>query len=146
MTEATVVSPLRILVVDDCPDTRQSLCALLDLWGHKARAADDGPEALRLAAEFRPEVVLLDLVLPGMGGYEVARQLRQRKTAPPWLVAMTGCPAPRDLAGAIEADFDQYLSKPCDPARIDCLLHSYALTREEATAQRPPRGARRLHY
>jgi CheY-like chemotaxis protein len=102
------------------------------VWGHETCAAADGPEALRKAEDFCPHVVLLDLVLPGLGGYEVARQLRQRADGPPpWLVAMTACPTPRNLPDALEADFDQYLAKPCDPERLDCLLHSFALACRE---------------
>lgn len=128
----TVVSSLRVLVVDDYEDMRRSLCALLELWGHETCVAADGLEALRRVVDFCPDVVLLDLVLPGMGGYEVARRLRQQFNGPPpWLIALTGCPAPRNLADALEADFDQYLTKPCDPDRLDCLLHSYALARQE---------------
>jgi two-component system, sensor histidine kinase len=129
-----VVSPLRVLVVDDYDDMRRSLCVLLGLWGHETCAAADGSEALRRAVDFCPDVVLLDLVLPGMSGCEVARRLRQRWDGPPpWLVAMTGCPTPRNLPDALEADFDQYLVKPCDPERLDCLLHSYALARREGS-------------
>jgi two-component system OmpR family response regulator len=64
----SVTSSLRVLVIDDCPDTRGTLCLLLRLWGHAAQAAADGLSALRLATDFRPDVVLLDIVLPGLGG------------------------------------------------------------------------------
>lgn len=132
----TVVSPLRVLVVDDYEDMRHSLCSVLEMWGHETRSAADGPEALRRMADFGPDVVLLDLVLPGMGGYEVARQLRQQAgELRPWLIALTGCAAPGNLSDALEADFDHYLTKPCDPDHLDCLLHSYALARQE-TSQR----------
>ena len=128
------VSPLRILIVDDYEDTRRSLCELLALWGHETCAAADGPEALCRAVDFCPDVVLLDLVLPGMGGYEVARRLRQRASGtPPLLIALTGSPAPRTLPDALEADFDQYLTKPFYRDRLDCLLHSYALARCEGS-------------
>src|SRR5262249_13328129 len=80
---AAVVAPpaprgdaLRSLVVDDNPDAARSLALLLRLDGHEVRVADDGPSALRTAAEFRPEAVLLDIGLPGMDGNEVAKRLR----------------------------------------------------------------------
>jgi CheY-like chemotaxis protein len=67
---------LRVLVVDDCPETAASFCALVGVLGHEARAANDGPSALALAEGFRPDAALVNLVMPGMGGYEVARRLR----------------------------------------------------------------------
>src|SRR5260370_35333328 len=69
--------PLRVLVVDDCPDTTASLAQLLRLWGHDVRVAGDGLEALAAAAAFRPDVILLDLGLPGLDGCGVARRLRR---------------------------------------------------------------------
>lgn len=127
-----VRSPMRVLVIDACPDMRQTLCLLLRLWGHEVRAAADGLSALRLAVDFQPDVVLLDIVLPGLGGYEVARRLRQRSTpGRPRLVALTGRVSPCHLADALEADFDEFLAKPCDPERLDDLLHSFALARQD---------------
>jgi hypothetical protein len=79
----------RILVVDDNVDTAESLGMLLGLEGHVVRVAHDGPSALRAAEEFRPEVVLLDIGLPRMDGYQVARHLRERpetEKAKPWLL------------------------------------------------------------
>jgi CheY-like chemotaxis protein len=130
---------LRVLVLDGCPDTRQTLSLLLRLWGHEARTAADGLSALRLAVDFRPDVVLLELVLPGLGGYEVARRLRQG-SAPgrPWLVAVTGQVSPRHVADALEADFDLFLAKPCEPDQLKGLLHSYALAREVQRARSTP--------
>src|SRR5436190_852744 len=91
--------PLRILVVDDCEDFVSSLCHLLRLWGHEARAATDGPEALVAAAVFQPEVVLLDLGLPRMDGYAVARRLREVPgLAGVRLAALTGFGADEDRA------------------------------------------------
>jgi DNA-binding response OmpR family regulator len=97
-------------VVDDNEDTADSLALLLNLWGHRACVAYDGPGALRVAKEYRPQVVLLDLGLPGRSGYEVARRLRAE---PALLVAMTG-PGPEDRGRCREAGFDLYLTKPVD--------------------------------
>ena len=84
-------TPLRVLVVDDWPDTAESLAVLLRLWGHDVRIAHDGPTALAVAALYRPHVVLLDVGLPGMDGYQVAwrmrNDLRLRET---FLVSLTG--------------------------------------------------------
>jgi len=115
--------PLRILIVDDCPDNRRALRLLLRVWGHEVAEAADGPEALDQAAAFRPEVVLLDLRLPGLHGFEVAARMRQR--APELcLVALSGCGQPGDVYNALEAGFDHYLVKPCDPRQLHSLLRS----------------------
>src|SRR4051812_47859502 len=68
---------MRILIVDDCKDTVDSLGILLGLWGHEVRVAYDGAQALATAADFKPDAVLLDILLPRLNGYQVARQLRQ---------------------------------------------------------------------
>ena len=125
-------SPLRVLVVDDYPDTRRSLRLLLASWGHEAREAPDGLDALRVAESFRPEVVLLDLALPGSDGYEVARGLRELDLpSQPLLVALTGHTGPGHVAAALEADFDHFFAKPCDPGQIDFLLRAWARSRQE---------------
>ena len=126
----SAIPPLRVLVIDGCADTRGTLSLLLDLWGYESEAAADGLSGLRLAADYRPDVVLLDVVLPRLGGYEVARRLRQGDPPfRPWLVAMTGRLSRHSIADALEAGFDRFLAKPYDPDRLDCLLRSYALTR-----------------
>jgi CheY-like chemotaxis protein len=114
---------LRVLVVDDCPDNRESSRLLLGLWGHDVREAADGPAALKAADAFRPEVVLLDLGLPRMDGCAVARQLRQMNhLGRPLLVAVTGYGRACDVARAHEAGFDLLLAKPVDPGRLRRLL------------------------
>jgi CheY-like chemotaxis protein len=142
----SATSPLRVLVIDGCADTRGTLCLLLRLWGHEAAAAADGLSALRLAEDFQPDVVLLDIVLPGLGGYEVARRLRQGG-APrrPWLVALTAQVSPRHVADALEADFDQFLAKPYNPEQLDHLLFSCALDRSGDKLERVGRLAQ-LHH
>jgi DNA-binding response OmpR family regulator len=104
----------RVLVVDDNADTADSLALLLNLWGHRACVAYDGPAALRVAEAYRPQVVLLDLGLPGRSGSEVARRLRKEPALEkPLLVAVTG-PGPEDCERTWEAGFDLYLTKPVD--------------------------------
>jgi signal transduction histidine kinase len=107
---------LRMLVVDDNVDGAQSLALLLDLIGHEVRIGYDGSEALETAAEFRPEVVLLDIGLPrGMDGYEVARRLRtQPGLEQTLLVALTGYGAEEDRERAREAGFSAHFVKPVD--------------------------------
>jgi CheY-like chemotaxis protein len=130
-------SPLRVLVADDYPDTRATLRLLLASWGHEAREAADGAEALRVDEEFQPDVVLLDLAMPGTDGCDVARGLRgSGTTSRPLPVALTAHTRPRHVQAALEAGFDRFLAKPCDPSQIDFLLRSCARGGWE-TAARP---------
>lgn len=111
-------APRNILVVDDNEDVRKSLCRLLGLHGYQAVGACDGPSALRMAEEVQPMVVLVDIGLPGMDGYEFARQLRRTKNQSR-LVAITGYGQPSDRARSRDAGFAAHLVKPVD---IDTLL------------------------
>jgi signal transduction histidine kinase/ActR/RegA family two-component response regulator len=114
---------VRILVVDDNVDGAASLAMLLRLWGHDVAVAHDGPAALRAADAQRPQVALLDIGLPGMDGYELARRLRARpgldRTA---LVALTGWGQEEDRRRSQEAGFDHHLVKPVDLSALQELL------------------------
>ena len=115
--------PLRVLVVDDDADTAESTSLLVRLWGHDARAAYGGAEALGVAPAYRPDVFLLDLGMPRMTGCDLARRLRGAgRFAGALLVAVTGYAdaARRRRAGA--AGFDRYLVKPVEPAELEALL------------------------
>jgi CheY-like chemotaxis protein len=113
--------------VDDYPDTRDTLALLLRLWGHDTRVAGDGPEALQLAVAYRPDVVLLDLALPGMDGFEVARQLRlQDSPSRLFVVSVSGYVRDEDRRHSLEAGCDQHWSKPVDPDALRRLLASWA--------------------
>jgi signal transduction histidine kinase len=108
-------TPRRMLIVDDNEDSARSMSTLQRLRGHETRTAFTGPDAVVAAAEFSPEVVLLDIGLPGMDGYDVARHLRAMPAlAGAFLVAMTGYGSDEDRAHAKEAGFDEYLVKPVD--------------------------------
>jgi CheY-like chemotaxis protein len=108
---------------------------LLTSWGHEAREVADGRDVLRVAESFRPAVVLLDLALPGSDGLEVARGLRELDLpSPPLLVALTGHTGPNNVAAALEAGFDHFFAKPCDPGQIDFLLQVCARNRQEHAA------------
>jgi len=104
----------RVLVVDDNVDAVVTTQALLSLLGHEAQIAYDGSEALDQFAGFDPDVVLLDIGLPGLDGYEVARLMRERATRPIKLVALTGWGQESDRRRAREAGFDAHLVKPVD--------------------------------
>ncbi len=110
----------RILVVDDEPDTAGALAELLGLKGHTARAVPDGPSALALVETFDPELVLLDLGLPGMNGYQIARKLREMLGQRVMLVALTGYQD--DPVRLREAGFDAHLLKPTSLEKLFTLV------------------------
>jgi signal transduction histidine kinase len=113
----------KVLVVDDSRDAAESLALLLERQGHEVRTAHDGPTALELAAEFLPEVVLLDIGLPGLSGYDVARRIREA----PWsegmaLIALTGWGQESDRQRTREAGIAHHLVKPVDPVQLQKLI------------------------
>ncbi|MGZ3486553.1 MAG: response regulator, partial [Isosphaeraceae bacterium] len=104
---------LRLLVVDDSQDSARSLARVLKLWGYEVRVAHDGPEAIEAASAEAFDVILLDIGLPGINGYEVAERLRdQFGSARPVLVALTGYGQAEDLARSQSVGFDDHLVKP----------------------------------
>ena len=113
----------RILVVDDNKDAADSLSALLQFLGAEVYLAYEGISALELIARHRPSVVLLDLVMPGVDGYEVARRVRQDpQLAGLKLIALTALGQEEDRRRTSEAGFDQHLVKPLSPEAIHKLL------------------------
>jgi CheY-like chemotaxis protein len=117
----------RVLVVDDNEDSAETMAMVLALSGHDARVAHDGAAALETAASFRPHVVLLDIGLPGMNGYEVAREMRGRpETSKAVLVAMTGYGQEDDRRRSSEAGFSHHLVKPIDVAALERVIASAA--------------------
>jgi PAS domain S-box-containing protein len=119
---ASTVPRRRVLVVDDNRDAADTLAQLIELLGHEVDVAYDGPGALELARARRPDVVLCDLGLPGMDGYQVARQLRAAGATSVRLVALSGYAQPEDVALALSAGFDGHVVKPPDPERLAGLL------------------------
>ncbi len=116
-------APCRILVVDDNRDAADMLATFLRSDGHDVRVASDGRAALAEAAAFQPEVALLDIGMPDLNGYEVARRLRREAaTARTLLVAITGWGQDGDRRRALAAGFDAHLTKPADPSAIAALL------------------------
>ena len=120
-----------ILVVEDNADARESLCLALELQGHRALPAADGPAALEVLERERPRVAVLDIGLPGMDGYELARRMRAALGDTIVLVALTGYGGVRDGAEAAQAGFDRHLIKPVDVAELVRVL---AETRRARTA------------
>lgn len=134
--DSPAVRPCRILVVDDNLDSATAIAQLLTLAGHETAVASDGRDALRRAGGFRPEVVLLDIGLPGMNGYEVCSAIRQEPDGKDLLIiAVTGWGQEHDRSRSKAAGFDAHLVKPVD---YEALLHFLATFQ----SQRPSRGAR----
>lgn len=113
----------RVLVVDDCAQSARCLAEILNLWGHETRLAYDGVEALDLARAYRPEVILLDITLPRLDGFGVARALRDDpRFLATIVIAMTGHGSEEDRSRAAEAGFDRHLLKPVDLDALEDLL------------------------
>lgn len=114
---------LRILVVDDDPDAAEGMALLLETLGHDVVTAHDGPQALVALAEGQPDLALVDIRLPGMDGYELAKRIRaidpDREIQ---LVALTGFADPEDRARALAAGFHVHLAKPVELDRLEELL------------------------
>jgi CheY-like chemotaxis protein len=112
-------------------DATESLAMLLRVGGHDVRTAHDGPTALQVAEAFRPEAVLLDIGLPRMDGFEVARRLREAEgTRKALLVALTGYGQEEDRRRSQDAGFDSHLVKPADPTALQDLLATLGPGRE----------------
>jgi CheY-like chemotaxis protein len=113
-------------VVDDNADALTSLAMLLREAGHDVRTAADGQTALSIVETFQPEVIILDIGLPVMNGWEIARRIRAMRTAQrPMVLALTGYGHERDRQRAREAGFDQYLIKPADVSTLQSLIAEY---------------------
>jgi PAS domain S-box-containing protein len=112
---------MRVLVIEDNEDSAESLRDVLELQGHEVSIAHDGPEGLARARTAEPDVVLCDVGIPGIDGYEVARRLRASGSRA-WLVALTGYAGAEDVARARQAGFDAHLAKPPDLDRLERLL------------------------
>jgi len=112
----------RVLVVDDSVDSAETLGELLKIWGHDVRLAHDGPAAVEAARDYRPDVILLDIGLPGMDGFAVARQLRTEGLQTRLLVALTGYGEQTDKQRSQEAGFHHHMVKPVDPDALQKLI------------------------
>ena len=132
----------RVLIVDDNQDAALSLATYFEMSGHEVRTAGDGREALAVAESFTPQAVVLDIGLPVLDGYQVAKQLR---LAPPMqgalLLALTGYGQQEDRLAATAAGFDRHFVKPADPAALASCIETWLQTRASSTtAARPVPG------
>ena len=111
-----------VLLIEDNADARDALRVLLELDGYDVEAAGDGTHGLEIARAKTPAVALIDIGLPGMDGYEVAKRLRALAGPRAFLVALTGYSDPEDRRRAAEAGFDAHVVKPVDPDELTRLL------------------------
>ena len=123
--KGTIPRPRRVLIVEDNDDARQLLRHLLELSGHEVHEADNGTTGLERALALRPDVVLIDLGLPGLDGYEVARRIRAAGRKDVVLIAVTGYGQREDRLRASAAGFDAHFTKPVDLTALDALLQRH---------------------
>jgi signal transduction histidine kinase len=133
---------LRVLVVDDSVDSAESMAIILEMSGHDVRKAHNGPDALREASDYRPDVVLMDIGMPGMSGHEVAQKMREASTTRDVvLIAMTGYGRQVDRDQSRAAGFDHHLVKPLDFEKLNEVLTASAGTGKRHPAfVRPAEG------
>ena len=117
---------LRVLICDDEPDAVLTLSTLMEIDGHEVRGAHDGLAALDVARDFEPHIVLLDIRLPTLSGYDVARELRARYGRAPLIIAVTACVRDMDRMRAEFAGFDYHLPKPYRPEVLRALVQARA--------------------
>jgi CheY-like chemotaxis protein len=121
-----------ILIIEDNADARDALRVLLELEGHLVEGAAEGMKALEIARAQDPDIALVDIGLPGIDGYEVARQMRAGGGRRPVLIALTGYGQPEDRRRATEAGFDEVLVKPVDPTALTTLLATLEIPGRES--------------
>jgi CheY-like chemotaxis protein len=114
----------RVLVVDDNPDNLQTTGMFLTMFCHDVRTASTGPEAIETAEAFKPDAVVLDIGLPGMDGYEVARRLRDSDCKSSLIVAVSGYGQEQDVKHALASGFDRHLTKPINLDELADLVAS----------------------
>jgi CheY-like chemotaxis protein len=123
--ETTWENAVRVLVVDDNVHAAQSLSTVLKLWGHNVDVAHDGPDGLQRAQNYQPDAILLDIGLPRLDGYGVARRLRELPgLADTLLIALTGYGEDEDRQRALDSGFDHHMIKPVDLHALEGLLAS----------------------
>ena len=123
--------PLRVLVVEDYADAATTTAEMLRLDGHHVRVAADGPRALQAASAEEPDVVLLELGLPGMDGYTLARRLAAVCRRKPYLIAVSGFGGAEFRRRSRKAGIDLYLVKPADPEQLLAILRDVRSARSE---------------
>ena len=119
---SSIIPRHRVLVVDDHPDSAEASCILLTLLGHEACAVTSGTEALVEVERWHPDIVICDIDLPDISGYEIARKLRSQHGPELYLAALTGWSQPVDRERAFAAGFDQHLVKPASAEQMQAMV------------------------
>jgi CheY-like chemotaxis protein len=133
--------PLRVLVVEDNPDGRETLRLLLELIGHDVVVASDGVDGVEKGLRWHPDVAVIDIGLPRLDGYEVARQLRRELGYSVFLITQTGYGQPEDRQRSLAAGFDVHLTKPVDPLELATWLQTAGRRHAEQTRKGDPARA-----
>jgi len=137
----TSVNRCRILVVDDNVDAAETIAFLLKFDGHDVRVAHDGLAAVESALAFRPQAILLDIGLPGLDGYEVARRLRRLdETKDMILIALTGYGRNEDRVRALTSGFNYHITKPVDPVEVELVIKNLATNRSDESTENARRS------
>jgi CheY-like chemotaxis protein len=127
MAQSHASGPLRVLIVDDNVDAAETMTMLIEAIGHQARMVHEGLAAVKAARDYGPDLVLLDIGLPGMDGYQVAREFRQSDDLRHIrLAAATGYGQEQDRKRAEEAGFDEFLVKPISFGNLEALISRVA--------------------
>lgn len=126
---SSVDRPLYVLVADDHPDTVESWAILLRLFGYRVATAADGREAVEVASREQPEAAILDIDMPFLSGYDVARELRRQFGRSVTLIALTGNGALDIHERCLAAGFDHYFAKMTEPIKLDAILKRVAASR-----------------
>jgi DNA-binding response OmpR family regulator len=133
-----------VLVIDDNIDAAESIAVYLRLEGHEVRTVSDGAQAVAIAQVFAPQVAVVDIGLPGMNGYGVARRLRLKgKEGPALLIALTGYGQKEDRARSNEAGFDHHFVKPADPREIQTAIAGWSSASPQRAASTEAQGDQR---
>jgi CheY-like chemotaxis protein len=145
--ETAIPTVRRILIVDDNRDAAESLAMLLKLHGHQTHIAHDGLEAVETAAQVRPDLILLDIGLPKVNGYEAARRIRKLPGGlDVVLVALTGWGQDEDRRKSREAGFDGHMIKPVEPEGLTRLLAEFPAVQASADYRLPQREPQEIAY
>jgi CheY-like chemotaxis protein len=116
----------RVLIVEDHPDSRDTLRMVIEGWGHEVEVASDGAAGLQKVLDWHPDAAVVDIGLPVLDGYELAKEVRAKVGSKVRLIALSGYSQPQDRHRAAEAGFNVYLTKPAD---LDCLSQLLVTTR-----------------
>jgi DNA-binding response OmpR family regulator len=129
-------SRCRVLAVEDDPDVAESFALLLQMSGNEVRAVNNGLAAIEVARQFHPDIAFIDIDLPGMSGYDLARVLRREHGTALRLFALTGFGQQRDVERAMEAGFDMHLVKPIGMETLDRLIGAHTQSPERQENER----------